>query len=64
MSIALDVMVFAIVIVTSIIGYMTGFMRYIIKLLGKVACVLAAMIISDMAAPPVYNNIIAPRVEG
>ena len=63
MSIALDVMVFAIIAVTAFIGYKRGFIRYMIKMLGTVACVIVALIVSDMASGPVYNNIVAPRIE-
>ncbi|MBR4555028.1 MAG: CvpA family protein [Ruminococcus sp.] len=63
MSIALDVMVFAIIAVTAFIGYKRGFIRYMIKMLGTIACVIVALIVSDMASGPVYNNIVAPRIE-
>lgn len=63
MSIALDIMVFVIIGVTAFIGYKLGFVRYAIKLLGTIACVVVALIVSDMLAPPVFNNIVAPKVE-
>lgn len=63
MSVLLDVLVFAVIAVTSFIGYKRGFVRYVIRMLGTVACVVVALIVSDMAAGPAYNNIVAPRLE-
>lgn len=63
MSILLDVLVGVIIAVTSFIGYKRGFVRYIVRMLGTVACVIVALIVSDMAAGPVYTNIAAPRIE-
>ena len=63
MSILLDVLVFVIIAVTAFIGYRRGFIRYVIRMLGTVACVVVALVISDMAAGPAYNNIVAPKME-
>ena len=63
MSIVLDVLVFVIIGVTSFIGYRRGFVRYVVRMLGTVACVVVALVLSDMAAGPAYNNVVAPRLE-
>ena len=63
MSIVLDVMVLVIVAVTSFIGYKRGFVRYIVRMLGTIACVVVALVVSDIAAGPVYTDIVAPRME-
>ena len=63
MSILIDVIALAIIAVTAIIGYKRGFVRYVIKLAGTIACVIFALIVSDMASEPIYRNIVAPRLE-
>lgn len=63
MSVVLDVLVFVTVALTAFIGYKRGFVRYMLRMLGTLACVIAALIASDIAAAPVYNNIVAPRIE-
>ena len=63
MSIVLDVLVFVIIAVTAFIGYRRGFVRYIVRMLRTAACVVVALVVSDMAAGPVYSNIVAPRLE-
>lgn len=63
MSVVLDIMVLAVVALTAFIGYRRGFVRSVVKMLGTVACVIAALIISDILAGAVYSGIVAPRVE-
>ncbi len=63
MSIGLDVLAVVIVIIAAIVGYKRGFIRSVIRLLGTAACVIVALIVSDMLASPTYNKIVAPRLE-
>ncbi len=63
MSIALDITVLIVISLTAFFGYKRGFVRSVLRLLGTIACVVVALIVSDMAAGPAYRNILAPRVE-
>ncbi|MBR1764323.1 MAG: CvpA family protein [Ruminococcus sp.] len=63
MSFALDLAVVALVVICAAIGFARGFIRYLIKLIGTITCVIMALVISDMAAPTAYNDIIAPRLQ-
>lgn len=63
MSFALDIAVVAIIVICSAIGFARGFVRYLIKFLGTLTCVIVSLVISEMAAPTVYNDIVAPRMQ-
>lgn len=63
MSIALDLMIPAIMFITAVIGYHKGFVRYAIKLLGTVACIVIALVLSGILAAPIYDNIVSPKLE-
>lgn len=56
-------MIPAIMTVTAIIGYKRGFVRYAIKLIGTIACIIVALIVSDVLAAPIYDGIVAPKLE-
>ncbi len=62
MALALDIAVVLIVIISAFVGYYRGFIRYVIKLLGTIVCIILAFIISDMTAKPVYEKFVAPRI--
>ncbi|MBR6046124.1 MAG: hypothetical protein IKP47_10870 [Ruminococcus sp.] len=59
----IDLAALALIALTAFIGYKRGFIRYVIKLLGTAACIVAALIVSDMISGPIYRNIVAPRLE-
>ena len=63
MALALDLLIPVIITVTAIVGYRRGFVRYLIKLIGTIACIVVALVVSDMLADPVYEHIVAPRLE-
>ena len=63
MALALDLLIPVIITVTAIVGYRRGFVRYLIKLIGTIACIVVALVVSDMLADPVYEHIVAPRME-
>lgn len=58
-----DAAVLLVIAVTAFIGWKRGFVRYVIKLVGTIACIIFALIVSDMASGPIYNNIVMPRLE-
>ena len=63
MSYALDLATVAVVVICAAIGFTRGFVKYLIKLVGTLTCVILALVISDMAAPAVYDSIVAPRLQ-
>ena len=63
MSYVLDLATVAVVVICAAIGFSRGFIRYLIKLLGTLTCVVLALVISDMAAPVVYESVVAPRLQ-
>lgn len=63
MSIALDLMIPVIMIITAIIGYRQGFVRYAIRLAGTVGCIIIALVLSGILAAPIYVSVVAPRIE-
>lgn len=63
MAFALDIAVIFIVISTAIIGYCRGFVRYAIKMLGTIACIIIALIVSDILAPSIYDSFVVPKLQ-
>ncbi|MBR1393655.1 MAG: CvpA family protein [Ruminococcus sp.] len=63
MSFVLDIAVVVVIALTAFNGFSKGFVRYVIKMLGTVTCLIAAFIISDMFSEPIYRDIFAPRLE-
>lgn len=63
MSFVLDIAAAAVIVLMAVMGFRKGFVRSVIKLLGTVVCLIAALIISDMASEPIYRDIVAPRLE-
>lgn len=63
MSIALDIMIPAVMVLTAAVGYRKGFVRYAVKLLGTVTCIVVALVLSGLLAAPIYDGIVAPRLE-
>lgn len=63
MSTALDLMIPAIMVITAFVGYRKGFVRYAVKLIGTVACIIIALIASGILAPPIYESVVSPRLE-
>jgi len=63
MALALDLLIPIVLTITAIVGYRRGFVRYLIKLLGTIACLVVAFVVSGFLAEPVYEKIVAPRLE-
>lgn len=63
MSYALDAAVIMMVLISAAVGYYRGFVRCAIKMLGTLVCVVLALIASELAAKPVYDNFIADKIE-
>lgn len=56
MALLLDAAVVLIIIVTSVTGYLRGFIRYVICMLGTLAAVLIGVFLSSALTEPVYNR--------
>lgn len=56
MALMFDGAVVIILIVTALMGYCRGFVRYVIAMLGTVAAVAAAFVIAGLASENVYNK--------
>lgn len=63
MAFALDAAVVLIITLCAVIGYVRGFIRYAIKMLGTVVCVILALIISEIAARPIYERFVEPSLQ-
>lgn len=56
MALLLDAAVVLIIIVTSVTGYLRGFIRYVICMLGTLTAVLIGIFLSSALTEPVYNR--------
>lgn len=56
MEILLDISAAVILIVTALIGWKKGFIKYLVGSLGTVAAIVIAFLVADMAAPSVYEK--------
>ncbi len=56
MALLLDAAVVLIIIVTSVIGYLRGFVRYVICMLGTLAAVIISVFLSSALTEPVYDR--------
>lgn len=56
MALFLDAAVVLIIVVTSVTGYLRGFVRYVICMLGTLAAVLISVFLSSALTEPVYNR--------
>ena len=58
MNYLLDGMVAVILIVTMLVGYYRGFVRYVISMLGTVVSVVLSLLIANALAQPVYERFV------
>lgn len=56
MALLLDAAVILIIIVTSVTGYLRGFIRYVICMLGTLAAVIISVFLSSALTDPVYDR--------
>lgn len=58
----LDGIVVLIIIISAIIGYIRGFFKYAVCLLGTICAVLLSLFIADMTAQNVYNKMVKTKL--
>lgn len=63
MAFALDTAVILIFTLSAVIGYCRGFIRYALKMLGTIVCVIIALIAAELLSGPVYERFAAPKIE-
>lgn len=62
MVIVLDITVAVVLILTSIIGWNKGFIRFLVGSLGTIAAIALAFLLADIAAPSVYEKFVQKPV--
>ncbi len=63
MAVIIDVLTALVIIVCGAIGFSRGFVKYAIKMLGTLVCIMTALIVSSLTAQPVYEKFIQPKIE-
>lgn len=63
MAFALDTAVILIFTLSAVIGYCRGFIRYALKMLGTIVCVIIALIAAELLSGPVYERFAATKIE-
>ena len=58
----LDVLVVAVLAITTINGYNKGFVRYILGTLGAVAVIVISFLVTDIFANEIYESFVQPPV--
>ena len=58
----LDCAVVIILILTALVGYKKGFVKYIISSIGTITAIIIAFLVADMIAPTVYDQWVRSHV--